>query len=225
MRRSLAVAGIIAAGLTALAVAATPAFAAGGPLSNNNNNGTGTCAITGTAPTNMGMNGGGQGNGRGNGMGQGMGGGMAGQALAPSGTLTTAQKSTLAYMAEEEKLAHDVYVALAAKFPVDYQFARIARSETMHQAALRTLLTRYGLTDPTAGLADGVFSTKEFQTLYNDLVGSATTAANALGVGVTIEKLDIADLTAALTGLTAPDVTQVYTNLRTGSQHLSLIHI
>ena len=80
-------------------------------------------------------------------------------------------------------------MALAAKFPVDYQFARIARSETMHQAALRTLLTRYGLTDPTAGLADGVFSTKEFQTLYNDLVGSATTAANALGVGVTIAKL------------------------------------
>jgi hypothetical protein len=225
MRRSLAITGVIAAGMTALAVAAVPAFAAGGP-NPNTTNGSGTCAITGTAPANMGMNGTGtpgtgQGYGRGRGMAGGMGAGMAGQGLttAPSGTLTSDQKSTLAFMVEEEKLAHDVYVALAAKFPADYQFARIANAETMHQTALRTLLTRYGLTDPTAGEAAGEFSTTAFQSLYNDLVASATTAANALDAGISVEQRDIADLTSALTGLTAPDVVQVYTNLRNASQH------
>ena len=54
-------------------------------------------------------------------------------------------------MAEEEKLAHDVYVALAARYPDLMQFARIQRSETMHLTAVRTLLTRYGIADPTTG--------------------------------------------------------------------------
>lgn len=226
MRRSLALTGIVTAGLTALALLATPALAQGGP--NNGGNGTGTCPMTGTAPVSPGANapstpGTGQGYGRGGGMnnGMGMGGGMRGTGadLAPMGSLSATQKATLASMAEEEKLAHDVYVALAAKFPTDYQFARIADAETMHQSALRLLLTRYGLTDPTAGLAAGEFSTAEFQKLYADLVAQATTAQNALSVGIAVEKLDIADLTSALNGLSAPDVTQVYTNLRNASQH------
>ncbi|MEI6362740.1 MAG: DUF2202 domain-containing protein [Actinomycetes bacterium] len=217
MRRSLAVTGIITAGLTALALAATPALAQGGP--NPNASGTGTCAVTGTAPVSpnaVGMNGG-----RGQGYGRGMNSPMGGQGinLPASGTLTADQKADVAYMVEEEKLAHDVYVALAAKFPADFQFARIANSEAQHQAALRTILTRYNLTDPTAGLAAGEFSTSAFQKLYNDLVGQATTAVNAPEVGVAIEKLDIVDLTSSLDGVTAPDVVQTYTNLRNASQH------
>ena len=145
-----------------------------------------------------------------------------GAALAPSGTLTASQKDELVYMVEEEKLAHDVYVALAAKYPSIVQFSRIAKSESRHQDALRTLLSRYGLADPTIGLAAGEFSTAAFQSLYDSLVAQATDAASALAVGVSIEKLDIADLTTALNGLTAPDVVQAYTNLRKGSeQHLA----
>jgi hypothetical protein len=228
MRRSLAVTGIITAGLTALALTATPALAQGGPRNIANASGTGICSITGTAPTTPGANatgtagqGYGRGNGTGNGMGNGMGGGMRGTGanLAPMGTLTSSQKADLVSMTEEEKLAHDVYVTLAATFPTDYQFARIANAETMHQTALRTLLTRYAITDPTDGLAVGEFTTSAFQTLYDSLVDQATTATNALDAGIAVEKRDIADLTTALTGLTAPDVTQVYTNLRNASQH------
>lgn len=222
MRRSLAVAGFIAAGLTALAMGATPAFAQGGP--NPNATGTGTCTVTGTAPTTSNtaaMNGAGMNGNRGQGSGRGMNGTMRGTGinLPASGTLTADQKADVGYMVEEEKLAHDVYVALAAKFPTDVQFARIANSEAQHEAALRTILTRYNLTDPTAGLSAGEFSTSAFQKLYNDLVGQATTAANALEVGAAIEKLDIADLTSALEGVTAADVVQTYTNLRNASQH------
>jgi hypothetical protein len=38
-------------------------------------------------------------------------------------------------------------------------------------------------------------------------------------VGQTVERADIADLEAALTGLTAADVHQLYTHLLTASQH------
>lgn len=229
MRRTLAITGILATGLTVVALAGVPAFAAAGPPTPIGTYGTGTCPITGTAPTGMGMNGPGatgtgQGYGRGGGMGGGFGAGMRGQGqvIAASGTLTTSQRSALAAMAEEEKLAHDVYVTLAAAFPADYQFARIANAETRHQTAVRTLLTRYGIADPTAGLAVGEFFTASFQSLYDGLVAGATSDATALAAGVTVEKADIAALTAAMSGVTAPDVLQVYTNLRAASQrHLA----
>lgn len=227
MRRSIAVTGLITAGLTALALAAGPALAQGGSTNGPGNWGTTGCpfagsstGINGTAQGYGGMMGNGGGMmGNGSVSGYGAGAGMMGGTLAPMGTLTSAQQAVLVSMSQEEKLAHDVYVALAAKFPADYQFARIARSESMHQAALRALLVRYGITDVTAGLANGQFATDRFQNLYRDLLGQATTPANALDVGIAVEKLDIADLTAALNGLTAPDVTQVYTTLRNASEH------
>ena len=89
----------------------------------------------------------------------------------------------------------------------------------MHQTAIRTLLTRYGIADPTLNKATGKFATERIQSLYDSLVNGATTSAKALAAGVTVEKTDIADLTKALDGLTAPDVTFVYTNLRNASEH------
>jgi hypothetical protein len=135
-----------------------------------------------------------------------------------SGTLTDAQKAEIAGMAEEEKLAHDLYVALAAKFPATPQFARISQSETKHLAAVRELMTRYSIPDPTVGQAEGTFSSARLQTLYDDLLAGATTSAEALAAGVTVEKVDIADLKKAGQGVTAPDVTLVYARLTAGSQ-------
>jgi hypothetical protein len=48
--------------------------------------------------------------------------------------------------------------------------------------------------------------------------GQANQAA-ALQVGQTVEQTDIADLKAALNGLTAPDLQQIYGHLLTASQH------
>jgi hypothetical protein len=217
MKHKIQTVGIHVAGLAIAAVSVTPASAAGnrGNIKPNANGNT-VCTTTGSART------GGMGSGMG-GYGRAMGarGSMMqgqGQTLAPMGVLTAVQKSELVSMVEEEKLAHDVYVALAAKYPSLYQFTNIAKAELKHDAALRTLLTRYGISDPTAGLANGKFATAAFQTLYNTLVADATSTAAALAVGVRIEKLDIADLTDAINGLTAPDVMQVYTNLRIASQ-------
>lgn len=135
-----------------------------------------------------------------------------------TGTLTADQRSTVAAMAEEEKLAHDVYTALAARYPSDARFARIASSESQHLAALRQVMTAYGITDPTAGLADGRFATSSVQQLYSDLLAEATTFDAALAVGRTVETKDIADLDAAMAWVTtAPDVDTVYSHLRMAS--------
>ncbi len=138
-----------------------------------------------------------------------------------SGTLTQQQKDDLQYMAEEEKLAHDVYTALAAKFP-GTMFSRIADSEQQHLDSVRSLLARYDLADPTAGRAIGQFASADISALYADLMGSASTVTAAYQVGVTIEKDDLAELDRADNGVTAPDVNLVYGNLAKASErHLA----
>lgn len=134
------------------------------------------------------------------------------------GTLTAEQKARLAGMAEEEKLAHDVYVALAAGSG-DARFTRIAAGEARHLTEVRALLTRYGITDPTAGKADGVFADAKVQQQYRDLVARGKASLDAaLSVGRDIENADLKDLATAGTGVTAPDVTTVYTRLSNGSR-------
>lgn len=227
MKRKVAMAAALAAGITAIGLAASPALAANGP---GNGPGNGTYPTSGcpmwgddgtTNPNPNWGNGNRPGRGPGGMMGNGQGGGMMGQNFTsvPSGTLSSAQRTALVAMADEEKMAHDVYVTLGGKYPDVWQFARIQRSETMHQVAIRTLLNRYDIADPTADLPTGTFATDRFQTLYDQLVAGATTSAKALDAGVTVEETDIADLTKALDGLSAPDVKFVYTNLRNASEH------
>ena len=176
---------------------------------------------TGMGMNGSGMNRGGNGAGMGAGMGTGVrdGGCLDPANLPEKGTLTEQQSTTLMAMAQEEKLAHDLY----AKFGATYDavvFDRIAASETQHLTVVRMLLDRYGLADPTAGRPAGQFSDPAVQATYDRLLaqGLANEAA-ALQVGQTVEKTDIDDLRAAQDGLTAADVRQVYEHLLTASQH------
>lgn len=135
------------------------------------------------------------------------------------GSLTSDQKTKLAGMAEEEKLAHDVYVKLADTNG-DVRFTRIAASESRHVTQIRNLLTRYGIADPAQGMAEGQFASQAVQKLYNDLVARGSVSLDAaLGVGRDIEILDIDDLADAAAGVTAQDVVTVYTRLSNGSQN------
>lgn len=163
--------------------------------------------------------GGGMGPGAGNGMGTGD---RSCLSTVPTGTLSAEQKTTLAAMAQEEKLAHDLYTAFADRYDA-VVFDRIVRSESRHLAAIRLLLDRYGLADPTVGRPAGQFSDDTVQATYDRLLaqGNANLSA-ALLVGQEVERTDIADLRAALAGLTAPDVTHVYAMLLNASErHLS----
>ena len=141
---------------------------------------------------------------------------------AAQGTLSDAQKATLAAMAQEEKLAHDLYATFADTYPAAV-FDHVATAENQHLTAVRTLLQRYGITDPTAGEPIGQFSDRTVQATYDKLLSQGRTGqAAALGVGQQVERADIGDLTAALDGLSAPDATQVYQHLLTASQqHLT----
>lgn len=137
----------------------------------------------------------------------------------PSGTLTADQKATLAKIAEDEKLARDLYAKFAARYDA-WIFDRIGTSETHHLDAVRGLMDTYGVADPTAGKAPGVFVDPAIQETYDRLLAQGNGSLDeALEAGVAVEVQDIADLTNAMSGLTAPDVEQVYTNLREASQN------
>ncbi|XUL85381.1 DUF2202 domain-containing protein [Streptomyces galilaeus] len=137
---------------------------------------------------------------------------------APSGTLSASQKTTLARMAQEEKLAHDLYTVFAARYDA-HVFDRIAAAETQHLDAVRTLLDRYDMSDPTAGRAAGGFTDATVQATYDRLLKQGTASVDdALKAGLTFETDDIAALTKAQSGLDAPDVEQVYANLLAASR-------
>lgn len=135
----------------------------------------------------------------------------------PSGVLTDSEKDGLLYMAEEEKLAGDVYQSLNEKWNLRV-FDNIGKAERTHEAAVKTLLTRYSLPDPTKEA--GQFSNETLQVLYDDLVkrGSASTK-DALQVGAAIEEIDILDLEERMSQTDKADILLVYSNLKKGSEN------
>ena len=137
-------------------------------------------------------------------------------------TLTQVEEDGLLFLREEEKLTRDVYTALYETSGLQL-FNNILQSEQRHMDSALTLITTYGLVDPAAGNAAGVFTNSDLQSLYDQLVaqGSASQIA-ALQVGVLIEETDIADLETAISNTTKPDILRTYGNLLKGSQnHLS----
>jgi len=125
----------------------------------------------------------------------------------------------LAYLVEEEKLAHDLYV-LGETLYGTRVFSNIARSETQHQTAIRELLTTYGLSDPSANEAPGVFTDPTLQQLYDSLATRMNvSSAEAIEVGIVIEQTDIADLGKALEANPPTDVATVLTQLESASQN------
>lgn len=128
----------------------------------------------------------------------------------------------LTYMREEERLARDLYQAISELYPDDATaFSRIATSEQRHFESVGLLLTRYGIADPAANASAGTYADDVLTTLYAELLAKAKgSLADAYGVGVTVEKTDIADLEEILatSGLPA-DVRQVMSSLLAGSQN------
>lgn len=124
----------------------------------------------------------------------------------------------LVYLAQEEKVAHDVYVTLGKKWP-HYTFTNIQRSEARHMQAVGRLLAKRGLKDPNADLAPGKFHDAKLQAMHDKLIkqGSVSLKA-ALKVGALIEEQDISDLNDVLAKKdNDQDVIRVLTNLRRAS--------
>lgn len=148
-------------------------------------------------------------------------------AAAPSdgrpASLSDAERARLVFLREEEKLARDVYVALDG---YGVPFTNIQRSEQRHFDSIGALLTTYELEDPAAGLPAGAFSDPTLQALYRRLVTEGVESQlAALGIGCSIEELDLHDLDVALAATTHADVEAVYDDLSRGSRnHLRAFH-
>lgn len=132
------------------------------------------------------------------------------------GGLTAQEKEDLLYMYEEERLARDIYTALAGQWDVPI-FSNIAASEQTHMNAVELLIFTYDLDLPETG-APGSYAFEELESLYRDLLGQGSISLEqALAVGAAIEELDIADLEERMARTDNEDILITYERLRRGS--------
>ena len=140
-------------------------------------------------------------------------------AAAPASAADRDTIDMLTFMVQEEKMARDLYLEFAEEYGAR-QFTNIARSEQKHMDAVRVLLDRYGIADPTQGDAIGEFDNAQIQALYDDLYAKGMESlAKAAKVGITVEKVDIADINVMLADKPAADITTVLKNLKAGSSN------
>jgi len=138
--------------------------------------------------------------------------------------ITPEAAAKLAYIREEEKLAHDVYAYFdafyAERVPGANVFGRIAASEQRHAEAVLKLLVTYGLPDP-AYVEAGKFLDPVLQEMYDSLVLAGEQGlTEAYAVGVLIEEKDVADMIGAIeVSLAYADIVQVYSNLLAASEN------
>jgi hypothetical protein len=124
----------------------------------------------------------------------------------------------LTYLIEEEKLAHDVYVALGEMWGTQI-FSNISQSESQHQSQVEALLVSYGITDPRS-VEPGVFVNDELQLLYDSLIKMGSqSASGAIEAGILIEETDIRDLQVAIDQIDNADVDAVLTRLLNASEN------
>jgi hypothetical protein len=122
---------------------------------------------------------------------------------ATAGRLTDGEEAHLIFMRSEEKLARDVYLTLADMYPALPVFENIAtQAEQIHTDKVRDKLLQFGVEDPEPNADDleliGKFENKYFDFYFtdkfDDLIGEAVTALDALYVGALIEELDMKDI-------------------------------
>ncbi|NPA11332.1 MAG: DUF2202 domain-containing protein [Epsilonproteobacteria bacterium] len=151
----------------------------------------------------------------------------------PKYELSDEDKEALAHMWNEEKLAHDVYLALYKLYPLNTLYTIATQSEAEHEASVQDLIAKYDLNilspdfsggyDPEALAAygEGEFSIQAITDLYNQLYDLGKTSdIDALKVGCMVEVTDINDLDNYInSGEITPDMLIVFSNLRNGSYH------
>jgi hypothetical protein len=137
----------------------------------------------------------------------------------PVEPLSEAEGAALVYMRQEEKMARDLYLLFADRFG-ERPFARIAEAEQRHMDLVGTLLARYGIADPIAGLPEGLFADAGLQALYDVLAATGRESRTAaLTVGALVEETDLADLLHDLEIADNRDLDAVFQNLAKGSRN------
>ncbi|MCX6083483.1 MAG: DUF2202 domain-containing protein [Caldiserica bacterium] len=125
----------------------------------------------------------------------------------PVEALSQAEKDALVTTLQEEYLARDMYQAIIAKLGSTRPFTNILKSGEQHVAALTALFTKYQLTVPA--------DTQAART--STLMAGITTVEDALKLGVTVEKEDIALYEELAKVVDNQDILQVFGNLKAAS--------
>lgn len=144
-------------------------------------------------------------------------------AAVSTATVTADVADGLAFTREEERMARDLYAALATVHGSARPMDKITASEQQHYDAVGTLLTRYQVADPGAGRTAGSYADAGLQRLYDDWSARGTASLQAAyQVGIELEQRDIADLQRLIAEKPPADVATVYGNLLAGSRrHLA----
>ncbi len=130
----------------------------------------------------------------------------------------SSQDALLAYLIEEEKLAHDVYTVMYEKYGARV-FGNILQSEKTHQSKVLAIMQARNLPDPRSAEL-GKFTNQELQKLYDTLIEQGNKSPEeAYKVGVAIEEKDIADITTQLATATDQDIVSTLELLRSGSEN------
>jgi len=138
--------------------------------------------------------------------------------------LSNAEIAGLLFMREEEELARDLYLDIyAAKNNTLNIFKNISdKAETKHAEAIRELLVKYAIADPSTGIHN-TYTNAELQDLYNQLlnIGIGSDNLAALRVGALVEETDIRDINTHKANVSNEnqDIISTYDNLLCGSRN------
>ena len=141
-------------------------------------------------------------------------------------SLSDTEVEGLLFMREEEELARDLYLDIyAAKENSNNltTFKNISdNAEKQHAEAIRLLLVKYGIDDPSTGVHN-TYADDELQHLYDQLFGDAIGSDDvaALNVGALVEETDISDINFHKDNVSPEhtDIIDTYNNLLCGSRN------
>jgi hypothetical protein len=144
-----------------------------------------------------------------------------GEGLADAG-LAAEEAAGLQFMIQEEKMAHDLYLAFYELWGLTV-FERITASEAAHEAAVARLLNAYNVENPTLEAGVGMFADPDLQALHDQLLADGSVSAEAaLRTAMLVEEADIKDLKVHLAATDEAAIQRVYNSLLRGStRHLS----
>ena len=134
-------------------------------------------------------------------------------------TLYDFEKTAVLYMWEEEKLARDVYLALADIWQLPI-FGNITLSEQKHMDLVWKLIATYGIEHEFTEDTPSVFKNEFLGQLYVDLVARGEVSlVEGLFVGAEIEDMDLFDLYEILEATDNDHLELVFHNLAKGSRN------
>lgn len=142
----------------------------------------------------------------------------------PITDLNDAEVAGLLFMREEEELARDLYLNIFEATGEHLQiFKNISdKAESKHAEAIRLLLVRADIEDPSTGQRD-TYTDPELQHLYDTLYGLATEGDDVatLRVGALVEETDIRDIKTFKDQVSEDhqEIINTYDNLLCGSRN------